>query len=422
MRLNYWSRIIGIWFLALLIAGCAGPSWTTANLGDISLQVLIDPDPPRVGDNILKIKLLSKEGKVVKDAAIHLTYSMPAMGNMPAMRSETGADLKGDIFEANLSLSMLGSWDLKGELHLPGKPHLVAVFKLTTGTKGVLFISGASGMKGEMDLFEETNIVKLTEAEEKIIGVQTEPAARRKLVKEIRAVGKVAYDPDLYVAQEEFIGALKLNDENLAETARQRLRILGMGMKEIGALAAAGKPYSNLLLPEGKVWVYADFYESELTWLKEGQKVVVKTSSAPELDFKGEVFSIDPIVDEMARTLRARIEVDNLKLTLKPNMYVEVYLKSEFPRAVLAVPSEAVLDTGVRKLVYVYRGKGRYAGREVKVGVEAAGYYPVLAGIAPGERVVSRANFLIDSQSRLAGGASALYGSAAKEMKTEHKH
>jgi len=314
---------------------------------------------------------------------------------------------------------MLGTWDLKVELHIPDKPHLTANFKLTVGTKGISFVSGTSGMEEESDLSKETNIVKLTAEEEKLVEVQTVPAVRRKLVKEIRTVGTVAYDPELYVAQEEFIGALKLNDEELVETARQRLRILGMSDEQIAKLEAEGEPQASLLLPKDKVWVYANFYESDAEWLRKGQEVKIKALAAPEIDFSGKVVAIEPIVKELTRTLQARIEVDNSKLLLKPNMYVDVYLKAALPGEPLAVPSEAVLDTGVRKLVYVAKGKGIYVGREVKVGPEASGYYSVFAGILPGEKVVLKANFLIDSQSKLTGGASALYGSAAKEV---HKH
>lgn len=269
--------------------------------------------------------------------------------------------------------------------------------------------------KGEVDLSKETNIVRLSEEEEKIIGVQAEPAARRKLAKEIRTVGIVAYDPDLYVAQEEFVGALKLNDADLVETSRKRLRILGMSEEQIAGLERSGEPQSNLLLPEGKVWVYANFYEYEAAWLKEGARVAVRSTADPAEEYPGRVAALEPIVKGETRTIQAKIEVDNPKLALKPNMYVDVYLKAELPAA-LAVPSEAVLDTGIRKLVYVDKGEGIYVGREVKTGPEASGYIPILAGVSPGEKVVSKANFLIDSQSKLTGGASALYGGAAKEV------
>jgi hypothetical protein len=87
---------------------------------------------------------------------------------------------------------------------------------------------------------------------------------------------------------------------------------------------------------------------------------------------------------------------------------------------VLAVPATAVLDTGVRKIVYLDKGNGQYVGKEVFLGTKAGDYYPVLKGLEEGDKVVTQANFLIDSQSQLTGGASALYG-GAMEFK-EHEH
>lgn len=262
--------------------------------------------------------------------------------------------------------------------------------------------------------------ITISPEEQKIIGVETEPATLRKLVKEIRTVGTVAYDPDLFVAQEEFVGAIKLDDQDLIEAAKKRLRILGMSEKQIAGLEKEDKPQSSLLLPEGKAWVYANFYEYEIEWLKEGQNATVKSIAYPADEFSGQVLALEPIVKGETRTIQARIEVNNSSLKLKPQMYVDVYLKAELPTAMLAVPSEAVLDTGIRKLVYIAKGEGIYAQRVVKTGAEASGYIPILEGISEGEQIVTKANFLIDSQSRLSSGASALYGKAAKEI--QHKH
>jgi hypothetical protein len=87
---------------------------------------------------------------------------------------------------------------------------------------------------------------------------------------------------------------------------------------------------------------------------------------------------------------------------------------------VLAIPATAVLDTGIRKIVYIDKGNGQYVGKEVTLGPKAGDYYPVLEGLEEGDRVVTSANFLIDSQSQLTGGASALYG-GAMEFKEEKK-
>ncbi|MBI5700176.1 efflux RND transporter periplasmic adaptor subunit [Candidatus Saganbacteria bacterium] len=390
--------VIVSWLLVIAVGGCAGSKPASAKVGDFYITVAVQPDPPRVGDNTLKIKVFDAAGKAVKNAAIHFTLNMPAMGGMGAMSAHGGADLKGDTYQGPLSLPMGGTWDLRVELHIEGQPHLVADFKVTTGTKGISFISSRAEKM-------ETNVVKLSTDEEKIIGVLTEPAKIRRLVKEIRAVGQVAYDPELFVAQQEFVGAADLKDEGLLAAAKNRLRILGMGEEQIAELEKSGTPQSSLILPEDKVWVYADFYEYEAQWLKAGLEAKIVSPASPGEEYAGRVGAIEPLLKDETRTLRARIETDDPNLSLKPKMYVDVYLKAELPGAYVAVPSEAVLDTGMRKLVYVDLGGGNYSGREVKTGPEASGYVPILEGIKAGEKVVSRANFLIDSQSKLVGGA-----------------
>jgi multidrug efflux pump subunit AcrA (membrane-fusion protein) len=107
-----------------------------------------------------------------------------------------------------------------------------------------------------------------------------------------------------------------------------------------------------------------------------------------------------PTVETMTRTLRARVEFANPGLMLKPGMYADVLMEAPSGKAV-AIPEEAVLDSGTRKIVFVKEGEGTFVPREVTLGARAAGYYPVLSGVSEGEEVVSSPGFLIDSESRL---------------------
>ncbi|MFC1704036.1 efflux RND transporter periplasmic adaptor subunit [Candidatus Omnitrophota bacterium] len=281
--------------------------------------------------------------------------------------------------------------------------------------------------------------VKIKGEQARLAGVQTETAKKLHLYEEIRTVGRVAYDPQLAIAQEEFISSLKASDKmqeggiseikerasNLVESARRKLILLGLSIEQIQELEKTKEIYSGLILPEEKMWIYGDVYEYELSWLKVGDKVKVTAASLAGEEIFGIISSVNPVLDAKTRSVRFRAEVDNPNLKLKPEMYVDVvimgmYTDAEGAHMVLAVPKDAVLDTGIRKIIWIDKGSGEYEGREVQVGPEAtatidekeAKFYPILSGVAEGEKVVTRANFLIDSQSQISGVAASAYGGA----------
>jgi Cu(I)/Ag(I) efflux system membrane fusion protein len=223
------------------------------------------------------------------------------------------------------------------------------------------------------------------------------------------------------------------------------------------------------------LWVLADVYESDMASIQKGQGVEVTSVAYPGERFKGEIAFIDPSLNPKTRTVKVRVDVPNPERKLKPGMYVDVLISAEIhegiqssPKTVytcpmhpeivtdklddcpicgmdlvqkaqapagtvLAIPKEAVLDTGTRKLVYVEKEKGVYSPKEVEVGVEASAlvdgkkrrFYTVWAGLDEGIRVVSQANFLIDSQSQITGQAEAIYSGAidaGEEKKPPTKH
>ena len=159
---------------------------------------------------------------------------------------------------------------------------------------------------------------------------------------------------------------------------------------------------TNLLIgrPGGTVWIYAQIYEHEAGLVKPGQVMEVATPSLPGKRFKGKVAAADPILNAETRTLKVRAEVQNPEGLLKPEMYVDTVIRVDLGRK-LAVPEEALMDTGTRRIAFVQKGEGRYDPREVEIGHEAEGYYEIISGIENGERVITSANFLIDSESRL---------------------
>jgi Cu(I)/Ag(I) efflux system membrane fusion protein len=158
------------------------------------------------------------------------------------------------------------------------------------------------------------------------------------------------------------------------------------------------------------VWMLAEVYEYELPWVRLRQRVEITSLSSPGNASHGTVSFIDPIVNPNSRTIRVRADIPNPERKLKPQMFVNAKLVASLGEKVLAVPKSAVLDTGVRQLVYVDQGNGVYEGREVTLGSEAAGYYAVTKGLSPGERIVVAGNFLIDSQRELTGGTVGMAG------------
>ena len=266
------------------------------------------------------------------------------------------------------------------------------------------------------------------------IGMESAVVERRDLAVVIRATGQVAYDPDLYHAISEYGEAVKARDavknspypdvhqraDALVQASDLRLRQMGLSQAQIEQIARSTAPPTNLLFggPGGTVWVYAQIYEYEIPLVKQGQSVELTTLAYPGRKFHGVVKAIDPIVSAETRSLRARIEVPNPDGLLSLQMYVDAAIHAGLGRK-LALPTSALVDTGARKLVFVDLGNGRLEPREVQVGRQAEGYYELLSGVKEGEKVVTSANFLIDSESKL---KAITPSSGEKPKEPEHRH
>lgn len=251
------------------------------------------------------------------------------------------------------------------------------------------------------------------------------------------------YSPDLVSTQEEYLLAkrtlervkaspvvhVRTGAEALVASAKNRLLLWNLTNEQIAELEEQGKPrkestlYSPIdgavtkkmvlqgmyVTPEmnlyeiadlSMVWVYADIYEYELPLVKVGQAATVTLASYPGEKFQGKVIYIYPYLDRESRTVKVRMEFPNLQGRLKPGMYGNVEIRVESGNH-LAIPQDAVLDSGTRKVVFVDLGAGMFEPREVTVGNKTGHLYPVLAGLKPGEKVVSSGTFLIDSESQL---------------------
>jgi hypothetical protein len=259
--------------------------------------------------------------------------------------------------------------------------------------------------------------VYISREKQQLIGVKKGKVEVRRLTGQVRTVGRVAYDPTLFTAQQEYLQVLKSRqaargasttyaDEqtvSLLRAARSKLLLLGMSDAEIGALEKRGTPQTNLYLPasdDKSIWVYVAVYEYEAALVKEGMTVQVDAPAYPGRTFQGTIVSIAPVLEAATRTLKARALVDNPDDLLKLEMYVNVEICYDLGER-LAVPEEAVMHAGTRDIVFLADPNGYFTPRTVMLGAKAQGYYEVLQGLAANEDVVTSGNFLVDSESKL---------------------
>ena len=272
--------------------------------------------------------------------------------------------------------------------------------------------------------------ILVTPQKQQTIGVKTAPAQKIQMDKTIRTVGRIAYDPELYQAEEEYIQAIqalrkaeagtipevKEQAEKLVDSAKIRLKLLGLGNDLIEAIEKSGKPDRSLLYSEtgGTVWLYAPIYEYEMPLVKVGDKVDIEVPAIPGKKFAGAIRSINSVLDPMTRTVRIRAVLDNAEGLLKPEMYVNATLQINLGE-VLAVPEQAIFSTGEKNIVFVTKPDGIFEPRDVVIGAKSSGYSEVKSGIAEGELVVTSGNFLIDSESRLKAALEGMSGSGGHQ-------
>jgi len=262
------------------------------------------------------------------------------------------------------------------------------------------------------------------------------------------------YSPELVSTQEEYLLALRGKRElsssslpeitqgsvSLLESTKKRLLFWDITEDQIEQLEKSGTIQKTLLLYspangyviekdvfDGKyilpgetlyriadlstVWVNAEVYEYEIPFIRVGQEARITLSYFPGEVFTGKAIYIYPYLDQASRTVAVRFELSNPHGKLKPNMYANVDIKVYVGKK-LAIRDEAVLDSGKRQIAFVDKGQGYFEPRELKLGAKVENYYEVLSGVKEGERVVTSANFLIDSESKLKEAAGAMGGHA----------
>ena len=381
-----------------------------------------------------------------------------------------------------------------------------------------------------MPIYEsEGSMLELSDHARAMASVETVVVQRRKLSREIRAVGKVQYNetalanivsrvegyverlfvdftgvevklgdhlveiysPDLVVAQQEMLIALEsARSSSLVESSTRKLLRWGLTQEQVDELVRNKKIHERLTLFSPiagtvtekmvvqkamvkpgdvlyrlanleSVWVYLDIYEYELPWVQYGQTVEIKSEAYPGESFTGRVWFINPVLNEETRTIKVLLNISNAGHKLKPGMFASAVIRAELmadgkpaptgvagqwscpmhplvlqpeggpcpvckmalvqipgtpasakpagDQLLLAVPVTAVLDSGVRKLVYVEKSQGQFAAVEIVVGPRTDDSYPVLSGLSEGDKVVTRGNFLLDSQFQIRGLPSLFY-------------
>ncbi len=251
------------------------------------------------------------------------------------------------------------------------------------------------------------------------------------------------FSPDLLAAQEEYLVALRSraalggdDGQALIDAARRRLALWDVPGAELRRLETTGQPIKAItfrspaagvvtkkdvvegmkleagampyeIVDLAEVWVVADVYEAEIRHVTVGTGATLTLTAYPGRTFAGAVAFIAPMLDPQTRTVKVRLGFANPTGELRPEMFGEVLLALA-PRDAVVVPVDAVIDSGISQVVFVAQGSGRFVPRQVELGQRDEAFVEIVRGLAVGERVVTRANFLIDSESRLRGSLEAL--------------
>jgi Cu(I)/Ag(I) efflux system membrane fusion protein len=176
-------------------------------------------------------------------------------------------------------------------------------------------------------------------------------------------------------------------------------------------LEAGAMPYEIWDLTS--VWVLADVYETDLQHLEVGAPATVTFKALPGTEHHGRVAFVDPVLDPKTRTAKVRVALPNPRALLKPEMFGEVVLRTA-PRQALRIPADAVIDSGTRSVVFIALGDGKFQPRVVLLGASDGDHVEVQDGLAAGDTIVTRANFLVDSESRLKASLQALGGGQSR--------
>ena len=270
------------------------------------------------------------------------------------------------------------------------------------------------------------------------------------------------YSQELQVASQELISAIaaekalppdadevvRKESRSLIESAKRKLRLWDVAEQDIDAIAKADRPPKDIpirspasghledktivqgsavqpmmklmqVADHTKMWLEAQIYQDQIPLIKIGQEVRATIDGMPEQSWKGAITFIYPHVDHMTRTLAVRITLDNPDFALKPGMYATAEVMTQPMKDAVLVPREAVIDSGIRQIVFIDEGDGHFTPRQVRMGLSGDdGIVQIIEGVAADEKVVTSGQFLMDVESRTLEATQKLSAPDADSMTT----
>lgn len=276
--------------------------------------------------------------------------------------------------------------------------------------------NGVSPEGGKTNQPDGHTTVKISDKKQQLIGIKLGKVKRGKLFKTINAPGRIAFDPELYTAQSEYLESLRqwqrvkqspLTDvrrstDEMIKSAKIRLKVLGLSEDQISQLARKGSQSEGLLI-SGKgqeSWVYADIFEVSLPQIKKGLSAQISANFLQGKTLAGKVISVDQVINPETRTAKVRIQLQKTDANIRPESYVNVKIFAPQGEH-LSVPIEALMDTGRDTFVFVKTGIGQFEPKRVTVLLETDDQIAIADGLSEGDEVVIDGNFMLDSESRL---------------------
>lgn len=381
---------------------------------------------------IRKNMFLSAGGGVTTLAAV-LAIALGGRDRSTAPGKEPMQEMEGMATDGMTTISMDGSVRLSAED--------VRTFGITFGTAEVRPLRKTIRTTGLVE-FDETRMAYVAPkfggwAERLHVDFTGEPVRAGQPLLDV-------YSPELVTAQEELLLAARMAESvgesvvegvaegarDLLESAKRRLRYWDIPEAEIRRILETGEvsrtltlhvPVSGIVMEKGvvqgqafrpgtnlymiadlsTVWIHAEVFEADAALVREGMPAEIRVAALPGRVFAGRVEYVYPTLGERTRSMKARISLPNPRADLKPGMYATVTFAADLGEA-LTVPSSAVLHTGERAVAFVDMGGGRLMPHELTLGMRGEDHVRVLDGLEPGQRVVTSAQFLLDSESNLA--------------------
>ncbi len=252
------------------------------------------------------------------------------------------------------------------------------------------------------------------------------------------------YSPELVKAQDDLLSAYRSGRKPLIRGAKERLLALGVDNAQINTIAQKGRTQQHIAIkapadgviaklnvreggyvspaktvitagPLDEVWVDVEVFERQSHWINVGDQAEMRLDALPSQEWAGEIDYIYPMLNAKTRTLRVRLKFDNKELRLKPNMFANVLLKPKSDNHVLTIAKEAVIRSGNMTRVVLAEGEGKYRSARIKVGRETAHRIEVLEGLSEQDKVVTSAQFMLDSESSQRADLSRINGVDAVE-------